>query len=124
MSFVECTDDIYNVLRASRDAGGQGPPHLLHTPADLGRNGGGKGRKIIVLSQGGSTRSAGLAPCSSKHLAAPRHRLEAAMCRAEPWLKSLHVEFTTGRRAREILVSVFDTLGIPLPSSLHLLTSC
>lgn len=42
-----------------------------------------------------STLSAGLAPCSSKHLAAPRHRFEAAMCRAEPWLKSLHVEFTT-----------------------------
>lgn len=57
----------------------------------LGKEGNG------LLSEDGSTRSAGLAPCSSKHLAAPRHRLEAAMCRAEPWLKSLHVEFTTGR---------------------------
>lgn len=58
---------------------------------------GGRRRKITELGQDGSTRSAGLAPCSSKHLAAPRHRLEAAICRAEPWLKSLHVEFTTGR---------------------------
>lgn len=46
------------------------------------------------------TLSAGLAPCSSRHLAAPRHRLEAAMCRAEPWLKSLQVEFTTAKGVR------------------------
>lgn len=35
MSFVECTDDLCNVLRALRDAGGQGPPHLLQRPAGL-----------------------------------------------------------------------------------------
>lgn len=70
---------------------------------------------------GDSTLSAGLAPCSSKHLAAPRHRFEAAMCRAEPWLKSLQVEFTTGKWAGEGRVRVCDCLphlhgASPLPA--------
>lgn len=64
--------------------------------------------------RGGSTLRAGLAPCSSKHLAAPRHRFEAAMCRAEPWLKSLHVEFTTGKQAG---VSGAALAWSPTPSS-------
>lgn len=82
---------------------------------------GGRRRKITELGQGDGTRSAGLAPCSSKHLAAPRHRLEAAMCRAEPWLKSLHVEFTTGWWVRgEIQVRALGTQAIPLPSSFQM----
>lgn len=77
---------------------------------------------------GGGTLSAGLAPCSSKHLAAPRHRFEAAMCRAEPWLKSLQVEFTTAKWAREGRVRVSDLLQhlhgasplLRVPGSKHL----
>lgn len=70
---------------------------------------------------GDSTLSAGLAPCSSKHLAAPRHRFEAAMCRAEPWLKSLQVEFTTGKWAGEgrVRVSVCHICMEPHPCLLR-----
>lgn len=87
-------------MRASRKASGPAPLPSSVEAFWLERDWEGRKRKVTGLGQGGSTRSAGLAPCSSKHLAAPRHRLEAAMCRAEPWLKSLHVEFTTGKWVR------------------------
>ena len=116
-------------MRASRNSSGPAPPPPpLPSSAEAcwpESGWGGRRRKITGLGQGGSTRSAGLAPCSSKHLAAPRHRLEAAMCKAEPWLKSLHVEFTTGKWVRGgFRVSALSTPALPLPSSLfiHLLT--
>lgn len=116
-------------MRASRKASGPAPLPFSAEACWLERDWEGRKRKVTGLGQGGSTRSAGLAPCSSKHLAAPRHRLEAAMCRAEPWLKSLHVEFTTGKWVRGgFQVSALGTqpfrccLPVSRSPSLHLLT--
>lgn len=50
---------------------------------------------MFCWKKDGFTRTVGLAPCSSRHLTEPRQRLQAAMCRAVPWWKSLHVEFST-----------------------------